>query len=164
MSDDWYRRLEPTMRQVSRELTRQYSDVDYNDCFQVAALWAVANPRRRDEYLGRNEIAPIAKAMRDEIRKFCQKERAATGLPLRPGDHLQVVEPGDMDELIDLRLAKAALPDRERRALEYHYGEGLTEREIAERLGVAPATAHDILSRGRRMVLGRLDDTEGGVA
>jgi RNA polymerase sigma factor (sigma-70 family) len=49
------------------------------------------------------------------------------------------------DELSD---ALAALPDRQRAALVLRYYQGLSEREVAEALGVRPGTAKSLVHRG----------------
>jgi RNA polymerase sigma factor (sigma-70 family) len=49
------------------------------------------------------------------------------------------------DELSD---ALAALPDRQRAALVLRFYQGLSEREVAEALGVRPGTAKSLVHRG----------------
>jgi RNA polymerase sigma-70 factor (ECF subfamily) len=55
---------------------------------------------------------------------------------------------------MDVRVAMAALPDDQRRALELAYFEGYTYREVADLTGVPPGTANGRL----RLALGKLRD------
>ena len=73
-----------------------------------------------------------------------------------PEEHLEQVECSDrVHEALD------ALPDRQGRALEWKYLEGLSVREIAHRLELGEKAAESLLSRARgafRSVFARLRD------
>lgn len=49
----------------------------------------------------------------------------------------------------DVYRAVRSLPDRMRQAIRLRYWEDLTEREVAERMGIAPGTAAALLSTAR---------------
>lgn len=69
-------------------------------------------------------------------------------------------------EAADLRAAMARLPDHERLVLELGYFEGLTQVEIAERLGTPLGTVKSRSSRGARhlrdLLAGGQDSGSGG--
>lgn len=71
-------------------------------------------------------------------------------------------EPGEHHD--DVYRAVRALPDRMRTAVRLRYWDDLTERQVAERMGVAPGTVSALLSGARARLRGALDTTarEGG--
>lgn len=65
----------------------------------------------------------------------------------------------------DVYRAVRALPQRMRTAVRLRYWEDLTEREVAERMSVAPGTVSALLSTARarlRVSLGSVDGLDGG--
>lgn len=71
-------------------------------------------------------------------------------------------EPGEHHD--DVYRAVRALPDRMRTAVRLRYWDDLTERQVAERMGVAPGTVSALLSGARARLRRTLDTTarEGG--
>lgn len=69
------------------------------------------------------------------------------------------VEPADAptEAILTLRQVVPLLSPRDRMILRGRYGEGLTEREVAERLGISPTAAkkaaHDARERLRRLMI-----------
>lgn len=71
-------------------------------------------------------------------------------------------QPGEHHD--DVYRAVRALPDRMRTAVRLRYWDDLTERQVAERMGVAPGTVSALLSGARARLRRALDTTarEGG--
>lgn len=61
---------------------------------------------------------------------------------------------GACDALIDLQTAisRARLTRRQTQAISYVYGDGLTQAEAAERLGVRQNTLSEVLANGERRI------------
>lgn len=64
-------------------------------------------------------------------------------------------------DLLDLRAAVAALPERMRLAICLHYLDGLSVDEVAAALGVASGTVKSNLHDGRHRLRTILEDTHG---
>jgi RNA polymerase sigma factor (TIGR02999 family) len=110
-----------------------------------------------------------ARAMRrvlvDHARKRQSGKRGGGGVPLDL-DSLEGVLPGHSrpEELIELDEALErliALEERKGRAVELHYFGGLSYEEVAEALGVSPATVHRDLRMARAWLLKELGDDDG---
>ena len=61
----------------------------------------------------------------------------------------------------DLVAALSNLSYRQRRALVLHHIEGMTQKEVADDLGIAPGTASATLSQARTKLRTELETTEG---
>lgn len=61
------------------------------------------------------------------------------------------------DGRLELEPLVAELPDRMRTAVRYRYWMGLSEREVAERMGISEGTASALLSQARSRLGRRLD-------
>ena len=96
---------------------------------------------RRVERPGAYLRTSVVNACRNELRRRKRERRARDASPV-----IGSVELG-ADELFD---AIAALPPKRRAAVVLRYYGGLSEREIAETLGVRPGTVKSLLNRGLR--------------
>jgi RNA polymerase sigma-70 factor (ECF subfamily) len=86
-----------------------------------------------------------------------------------PDDYLQDPHPGESavereDELRRLLAAVEALPDDCRQVVMLYYYEDVTYRELADLLGVSPATVNARLTRARALLRARLAGGESWVA
>jgi RNA polymerase sigma factor (sigma-70 family) len=98
--------------------------------------------------------------LRRHYRRLLSERRALKRIDVRP-------ESGELpDDGLDLWIAVAGLPVRERAAVILRYGAGMTEPEIASVLGVAAGTVSATLNHARtrlRSVLGEpIEEVPGG--
>lgn len=86
MTAEQYYVLLPIAASVAVGLKRQFPMVDREDIEQEAWLWALQRPRKVTEYLSPEateedpepepELGKVARAMKNQARKFCLKEKA----------------------------------------------------------------------------------------
>ena len=97
--------------------------------------------------------AVAAWARRILVRQFLDERRWLRRRPRCSIESVEIAAPHALrPELIDLRLAVARLPRRDRALLVLHYWRGLSIAECAEELGIAPGTTKSRLNAA----LGRL--------
>ena len=102
-------------------------------------LWC--NPVRFDPergslrtYLGLLTHRVAVDTVRNIERRRSREERAEAGVP-------EVVDPGEAAAVAEaVRLAILRLPEEQRQAVELTFWQGMTNREVANRLGVAEGT------------------------
>lgn len=95
-------------------------------------------------------------------QRSLESRALARVLPAALGGEPALEELGEHHD--DVYRAVRALPDRMRTAVRLRYWDDLTERQVAERMGVAPGTVSALLSGARARLRGALDTTarEGG--
>jgi RNA polymerase sigma-70 factor (ECF subfamily) len=111
-------------------------------------------------------LATIARRVAIDIHRREQRRVHATVDEIHDGHPAVTTLPPSVDtafEVAEVRAAVAALPDEERGVVRLQYLEGLTQSEVAERLGVPLGTIKSRSSRAYRRLASRLghlrDDT-----
>lgn len=76
--DEWLP-YKDMMQQIAAEYSRKYAMVDMNDIQQEMYLWFVSHPRKFREWMAledRDKDKLIAKSLRNQCLKYCEKEKA----------------------------------------------------------------------------------------
>lgn len=144
--EELYRRHVPDSIRLAYLMTGDESaahDIAH-DAFLSAAgkLWLMRDPSRFRAYLRRCVVRSVLMRRRAGEREAARIDRSLAGVP----DTAAAAHNGVADRL-ELAVALASLPVRQRAALVLRYWHDLPEREIASVLGCAPGTVKSLLSR-----------------
>ena len=132
--DEFYRAEYAPMVRLARGL------VDTTECAEEVAQDAFAKVFERWDQLdepGGYLRTAVVNGARSELRKREVRRRVGLGRPPQPTP--------ERDYLVD---ALDRLPAKRKTALVLRYYAGLSEREIAETMGVRPGTVKSMVSRG----------------
>ena len=89
---------------------------------------------------------------------WCRRQKLRRGTPAPLDAAADLVGRDLPPELIDLREALARLPQRWRRVVELSVHQGLSQAEVAERLGIPLGTVKSRMHHALRKLRGMLDD------
>ncbi|HVS03234.1 MAG TPA: RNA polymerase sigma factor [Thermoanaerobaculia bacterium] len=126
-----------------------------DDLLQESYLrWFESDPARRDAGGQRAYLFAIAtNLLRDRWRRG---RRAPDATPLGDGDAAAPAGGDAVATRVDVQRALAQLPPRERQLLWLAHVEGLNHQEVAQVLGLRPASVRVLLFRARRRLAGGL--------
>jgi RNA polymerase sigma-70 factor (ECF subfamily) len=143
---------------------RTLSVADADDILQEAysRIWvldleAIANPRAYFMTIIRNLVAEQARRAKIVPMVRMGEIDALNIISEEPGPERQVSAGAEL-ELV--RKVLETLPPQSRRAFELRKLEGLTVREVSERLGVSESAVEKLLARALSKILGAMSEVE----
>jgi RNA polymerase sigma factor (sigma-70 family) len=162
VASDFDRLFRTEYPRLVRALTLACGDAELAaDVAQDAFLQAHRHWRRVSGYLD-----PAAWLRRVAVNRLANRHRGARrlqGFVARTphGTGAGAASPHDVAGSLDLRAAVAGLSRQQRLAVALHYLLDLPVSDVADTLGVAPATVRSHLHSARKVLAGVLDDDEG---
>lgn len=165
-ADDWTL-IEPVVEQVAKTAARR-GRVDTEDMEQELRLWVIRHTNKVRGWLP-DETAVLAQALQNAGRDYAQVERERAGY-VQPGpfkwqlDNVAALvrevfrNYSPTHELPDTTAGKALrqLDGKQWNVLFYVYGEGLSQRQVAERIGVSQQTVSEYVRRALTELYGLL--------
>jgi RNA polymerase sigma factor (sigma-70 family) len=147
-TSDGYARLDPVLRGFLR---RRVPPDDVDDVVQAAFvdLWRTRSRYDSSRSLEAWALAIARRRAIDHLRARSRPALPLTGVADPPGDDGREIA-ARLADAAELRGALSALPPAQREAIELAYYAGLTQREIAEQLGVPIGTVKARTARGLR--------------
>ncbi len=153
---------EAFVRRITRALVRDEHEAD--DVVQATFLAALERPPRTGTNV-RGWLAGVARNIARRARRSHEREarrRARARPPAATPTPADAAEQRDIEHTV--MAAVLALAEPYRRAILSRYHDGLSAKECAARLGVAPATVKTRLKRALATLRARLDHKHGGRA
>jgi RNA polymerase sigma-70 factor (ECF subfamily) len=152
--DDFRSWVGPHLVAMRRLASRLTSDLDADDVVQEALVRAWRKRTQYDESRGSSQAWLLA-IVADRARRHRTKSRPAPSVLIDlPAASL------DLDASIDLDAAIAALPHRQRMAIELHYLLGLDVRECGAVMSCSDGTVKSTLYDARVRLRAILDEGE----
>lgn len=148
----WYDTVAPDLRRYARRLADSAEEAD--DVFQETfARFLGSGFEAEDPIEQRRYLFRIATNLARDRKRWSRR----WGLGALFEQRGKSPEKGYGDRM-DVRRALALLPPRSRALLWLAYAQGLAHKEIANVLGVAPASVRVLLSRARKKFLENIDE------
>lgn len=150
---DFARWVEPHLPALTRYAGRRVPLADRDDVVQDALIRAWQRRETYDPARG-SEVAWLLGILADR----CRRHRVRSSAPT-----LELVEGAVVDHGpdIDLERAVAALPERQRTAVDLYYFTGLDVGTVAEVMGCAPGTVKATLHQARARLRTLMGDLHG---